>query len=255
MQYRVAAGDMGDANTGNAVLPIQARGMCVSRDGRTILDAVDLEISARPITTVILGPNGAGKSLLVRFLAGLLKPDKGNVTWGNSLPARARASKIGFVFQRPVLLRRTAAENIEFALAITGTEKGERRQRALEILSNAGLGHLAKTHSEVLSGGEQQCIALLRAMACNPDIFLLDEPTSNLDPASVAAIERMIGELRGRGIPVVLITHDLGQARRLADDVIFMHRGRILERTPAEAFFNAPQSREAASYINGEIVL
>ena len=229
--------------------------MSVHRDGRTILDSIDLELSARPVTTVILGPNGAGKSLLIRMLAGLLQPDYGSVRWGKSAPDRARAAKIGFVFQRPVLLRRTAAANVAFALGITGVPKSERAQRALEVLENAGMSHLAETQSGVLSGGEQQRLAIVRALACNPDIIFLDEPTSNLDPASVAAIERMVRDLQGRGIPIVLITHDLGQARRLADDVIFMHRGRVLERTPAPRFFAAPQSREAASYIKGEIVI
>ena len=244
-----------DDNADSSVLPVSANGLHVTREGRTILNAVDVELTAKATATVILGPNGAGKSVLIRILAGLLPPDSGTVLWGNAPPQGTRAAKIGFVFQRPVMLRRTAVANIAYALGLTGTPAQDRAARAYDILANSGLGHLADTPARVLSGGEQQRLAFVRALACNPDIFFLDEPTSNLDPASTAAIELMIRDVRARGIPLVLITHDLGQARRLADDVIFMHRGRILERTPAATFFTTPQTQEAAAFVRGEIVL
>ena len=244
-----------EAKDRSLVLPITARGLRVSHEGRSILEAINLDLAAKPIATVILGPNGAGKSLVIRLLAGLLLPDAGSVSWANSPPDRARAAKIGFVFQQPVLLRRSAVANIAYALRLTGTPSNERLARAHEILRHAGMSHLAETPARVLSGGEQQRLAIVRAMACDPDIFFLDEPTSNLDPASTVAIEQMVRDVRDRGIPFVLITHDLGQARRLADEVIFMHRGCILERTPADQFFINPQTRQAAAYINGEIVI
>ncbi len=237
------------------VLPIRAHGLSVRHDGRCILDGITLELGAEPKITVILGPNGAGKSLLLRILAGLLPTETGTILWADTPPDRARAAKIGFVFQRPILLRRTAAANIAFGLSIAGVPKPEQAQRVRDILTESGMSHLADTPASVLSGGEQQRLALVRALACQPDIFFLDEPAANLDPASTAALEKILHDVLARGIPLVLITHDLGQARRLADDVIFLHRGRICERTSAKQFFIKPASVEAAAFVNGEIVL
>lgn len=237
------------------VLPIVARDVSLSRDGRTILSHVNLEIGVTSNSTVILGPNGAGKSLLVRILAGLVQPDSGCVSWAKAPPDRARAAKIGFVFQRPVMLRRTALENIAYALALPGLCTKDCLERASQILAQAGMSNIAETHARVLSGGEQQRLAIVRAMACDPDIFILDEPTSNLDPASTAAIEQMVRDVRNRGTPIVFITHDLGQARRLADEIVFLHQGRILECTPGAQFFIRPQTPEAAAYIRGDIVI
>ncbi len=237
------------------VLPLAGHGVGVARSGRSILDAVDLSLGAGAGTTIILGPNGAGKSVLIRVLCGLLAPDTGSVTWGGTAPDRARAGKIGFVFQKPVLLRRSARANIEYALAVTGTPRDAQRERADEALRRAGLAHLSETDARVLSSGEQQRLSLARALAMVPGILVLDEPAANLDPASTAAIENVLRGIRDAGTPIVLITHDLGQARRLADEVVFLHKGRIKERTPAQAFFARPQSPEALAYLNGEIVL
>ena len=252
------------------VLPVAGKGLIVTRAGRNILDSVDLALGTKPGTTVILGPNGAGKSVLIRVLCGLLAPDAGAVTWGGTEPDRARMAKIGLVFQRPVLLRRSARANIEYALAVTGTPRtgtprtgtpgtgtprDAQRERADEALRLAGLAHLGDTDARVLSGGEQQRLTLARALATEPGIFVLDEPAANLDPASTAAIENVLRAIRDTGTPIVLITHDLGQARRLADEVVFLHKGRIKERTRAAEFFTQPKSSEAQAYINGEIVL
>lgn len=247
------------------VLPVAGKGLIVTRAGRNILDSVDLALGTKPGTTVILGPNGAGKSVLIRVLCGLLLPDQGVVTWGGTVPDRARMAKIGLVFQRPVLLRRSARANIEYALAVTGTPRtgtprtgtarDAQRERADDALRLAGLAHLSETDARVLSGGEQQRLTLARALATEPDILVLDEPAANLDPASTAAIENVLRAIRDTGTPVVLITHDLGQARRLADEVVFLHKGRIMERTRAAEFFTQPKSPEAQAYINGEIVL
>ena len=237
------------------VLPIACHGVTVSREGRTILDRIDLSLGAQPGLTVILGPNGAGKSVLIRVLCGLLVPDAGAVTWGGTAPDRARMAKIGLVFQKPVLLRRPARANIEYALAVTGTPAGARRQLADAALQRAGLAHLSDTDARVLSSGEQQRLTLARALAVQPGILVLDEPSANLDPASTAAIEKVLRGIRDAGTPVVLITHDLGQARRLSDEVIFLHKGKIIERTQAGKFFTQPKSAEALAYINGEIVL
>lgn len=237
------------------VLPIACRGVTVSRQDRTILDRIDLSLGAESGLTVILGPNGAGKSVLIRVLCGLLMPDAGAVTWGSTAPDRARMARIGLVFQKPVLLRRSARANIEYALGVTGTPKDARRNLADAALQRAGLAHLSDTDARVLSSGEQQRLTLARALAVQPRILVLDEPSANLDPASTAAIENVLRSIRDTGTPVVLITHDLGQARRLSDEIIFLHQGQIIERTQAGRFFTQPQSAEALAYINGEIVL
>lgn len=241
--------------TPSSVLPLSGEALTVMRSGRRILDNVDLSLGTGPGATIILGPNGAGKSVLIRVLSGLLAPDAGTVTWGGTPPDRPRAGKIGFVFQKPVLLRRSARANIEYALGVTGTPKNAQRERADEALHRAGLAHLSETDARVLSSGEQQRLTLARALAVQPDILVLDEPAANLDPASTAAIEIVLRGIRDAGTPIVLITHDLGQARRLADEVIFLHKGRIMERTPARDFFARPKSDEALAYIKGEIVL
>lgn len=241
--------------TGAGVLPLKARAVSMARDGRTLLDRIDVSISAAPAITVLLGPNGAGKSLLVRVLAGLLTPDEGQLTWAGTPPDRRRAAKIGLVFQKPALLNRSARANIDYALKVTGTPPEQRIDRSESALHQAGLTHLAEQSARSLSGGEQQRLALARTIACQPGIFILDEPTANLDPASTASIERLLMSIRKAGTPVFFITHDLAQARRLADAVIFMHRGCILERTDAKAFFSAPQTQAAGRFIAGELLI
>jgi tungstate transport system ATP-binding protein len=239
---------------GGAILPICGEGLAFERGGRRILDRLDVEIAGSG-TLVLVGPNGAGKSVLVRVLAGLLSPTEGRVAWAGTPPDRRRAPKIGFVFQRPVLLRRSALANIEYALAVAGVPRAERDARAHAALARARLTHLAEAPARVLSGGEQQLLSIARALATAPEILILDEPTSNLDPSATKAIEGLISEVRAEGIGVVLITHDLGQARRLADEVAFLHRGRIIERAPSHAFWAEPTSREAQAFLRGEIVL
>jgi tungstate transport system ATP-binding protein len=237
-----------------AILPIRGRGLVFERARRRLLDGIDMEIAGEG-TLVIVGPNGAGKSLLVRVLAGLIAPTAGEVTWAGRAPERRRAPKFGFVFQRPVLLRRSAQANVEYALAVAGVARPERAERAHAALARARLTHLAQAPARVLSGGEQQLLSIARALATAPEILILDEPTSNLDPAATKAIEALLGVVRSEGTRVVLITHDLGQARRLADEVAFLHHGRLVERTQRESFFDRPKSSVAQAFLRGEIVL
>jgi tungstate transport system ATP-binding protein len=244
----------GPRGAASAILPIRGEALVVERAGRRILDGVDIDIDGRG-TLVLMGPNGAGKSLLTRVLAGLVRPTAGRVSWGGVAPDRARAAKIGFVFQRPVLLRRSALANVTYALTVTGAPRPERHARALAALTRARIAHLAETPARVLSGGEQQLLSIARALATEPEILVLDEPTSNLDPAATVAIETLIGEVRSTGVGVVLITHDLGQARRLADEVAFLHHGRLVERSPREQFLLQPRSPQAQAFMRGEIVL
>jgi tungstate transport system ATP-binding protein len=240
---------------GSAILPIRGEGLMVERGERRIIERLDIEVGGAPGTLVIMGPNGAGKSVLVRVLAGLIQPTAGRVAWAGTPPDRARAPNIGFVFQRPVHLRRSALGNVAYALAVAGVAKAARTDRAQAALRRARIAHLAQAPARVLSGGEQQLLAMARALATEPEILILDEPTSALDPAATTAIETLIAEVRADGVPVVLITHDIGQARRLADEVAFLHHGRLIERTPAAAFFAQPASTEAQAFLRGEIVL
>jgi len=204
------------------LLPLKTHDLCFEANGKRIIDHINLSISS-PGITVILGPNGAGKSVLLRLLHGLLEPVKGEVRWGGRLVDEAVRKRQALVFQRPVMMRRSVADNIRFALSLRGF-KGQ-KQRLEKALELAGLKHQANQPAPKLSGGEQQRLAIARALALEPEVLILDEPSSNLDPAATLAIEQLIERARGDGKKVILVTHDLGQARRLGDEIIFMHLG------------------------------
>ena len=216
--------------------------------GTRLVGPLDLAI-AEAGRLVILGPNGAGKSLALRLAHGLIAPTAGTVTWRQDAgPARQ-----AMVFQRPVMLRRSAAANLDFALSLKGLDRAERRARRDEALARAGLEALAGRPARVLSAGEQQRLALARAWALRPRVLFLDEPTANLDPAATRAIEAMVREIGAQGCKIVMTTHDLGQARRLAEAVVFLHQGRIAEAGPAEAFFANPAAPAARAFLAGEL--
>jgi tungstate transport system ATP-binding protein len=248
-------GDFATSQSRPRVLPIAGHGLVVTRSGRTIVAGVGIKIDARPRILVILGPNGAGKSLLLRVLVGLVPPDAGTLTWADTAPDRERAPRIGFVFQRPVMLRRKAIDNVAYMLRAAGVAAEEIMPRARLALEASKLEQLAQTPARLLSSGEQQRLALAGALAREPEILILDEPSSNLDPCSTLEIEERLRQARASGMCTVLVTHDLAQARRLADDIVFMHQGRILARGEAAAFFASPPCAEAAAYVNGEIVV
>jgi tungstate transport system ATP-binding protein len=235
-------------------LPIELKGLVYAAGSKRVIDGVDLTIDSRLITA-ILGPNGAGKSVLLRLMHGLIVPTKGEILWAGSRMDRLMTRRQAMVFQRPVLLRRSVAANISHALALRGVERGSRAIRVDEALKLAGLERHASTPARVLSGGEQQRLCLARALSLEPDVLFLDEPTSSLDPASTMAIERLLLDAQRRGIKVILVTHDVGQARRLAHDVIFLHHGRAVEHQEAESFFAEPRSEGAQSFLSGGLVL
>ncbi len=158
------------------------------------------------------------------------------------------------VFQRPVLLRRSARANILHALSLAGIARTTRNELADDALRRFGLSDIAGSPARVLSGGEQQRLAMARAWALTPDILFLDEPTSALDPGATRAIEAMIAAFHARGVAILMTTHDLGQARRIADDIIFLHAGRIVEAGPADAFFTRPQTEQARAFLAGELL-
>jgi tungstate transport system ATP-binding protein len=229
----------------------ETRGLVYRAGARNLIDGIDLRVSSRSLT-VVLGPNGAGKSLLLRLMHGLLRPTAGEVLWGGRPLDEALRQSQAMVFQRPVLLRRSVAANIRFVLQLRGKE---RDGRVREILEEVGLGDRARQPARLLSGGEQQRLTLARALALEPRVLFMDEPTASLDPASTAAIEAIVQRAHGRGTKILFITHDLGQARRLADDVVFLNRGRLVEHTPADRFFEEPESTAARDYLAGRLVL
>ena len=218
----------------------------------TILDRVSLTFAAGA-PTVLIGPNGAGKTTVLRLAMGLLAPTAGSVTWAGRDDVGPNRRAI--MFQRPTMLRRSAAGNVRYALAAAGCARADRAARAAELLDLVGLAPLTGRPARRLSGGEQQRLALARALARDPELLLLDEPTASLDPAAVKGIEDLIRTIAARGIKVVMATHDLGQARRLAGDIVFMHRGRLVEHANAEVFFAAPQTADAAKFIRGELLV
>jgi tungstate transport system ATP-binding protein len=233
-------------------LPIVLENAAVVVGSLTILDNIALTLAAGS-PTVLVGPNGGGKTTLLRLAMGLIAPSRGRVTWGGRIDAASTRRAI--VFQRPVMLRRSADGNIHYALSAAGVARNERAARAAELLGLVGLSELGGRPARKLSGGEQQRLALARALAKEPQVLFLDEPTASLDPAASKAVEDVIRTVTLRGIKVVMATHDLGSARRLAGDVVLLHRGRIVETADATTFFAHPATREARSFVAGELLI
>lgn len=233
------------------MLPLVLQDVSFVAGGRAIIDRVSCELAAGP-RTVILGPNGSGKSVLMRLCHGLLTPTVGRIFWrGTSEAHRPRSQAM--VFQRPVMLRRSAIGNVTYGLALAGVSRTERDRRAREVLDAVGLSSVAGRPARVLSGGEQQRLALARAWALAPEVLFLDEPTANLDPGAAREVERIVDQIHASGTKIVMTTHNLGQARRLADEILFMSGGRVLDHAPVERFFEAPATAEAAAFIEGEL--
>jgi tungstate transport system ATP-binding protein len=233
-------------------LPIVLEGLSVMAGAVTILDRIALAI--RPGTpTILIGPNGSGKTTLLRVLMGLQPPSAGRITWGGR--DDAAPEKRALVFQRPTMLRRSAGANLRYALNAAGIPHADHEQRIAELLQLVGLESLVHRPARRLSGGEQQRLALARALARDPALLMLDEPAASLDPAATKAIEDIIRAVSARGVKVVLSTHNLGQARRLGGEVVFMHRGRIIESGPATDMLENPKTPEARTFISGELLV
>lgn len=226
-------------------------GVSFGANGSRIIENVNVALLPSGVT-MIMGPNGAGKSVLVRLLHGMLKPTAGEIRWGHQKLNDGLRKRQAMVFQSPVLLRRSVAANVAFALRLRDVNK---RHGCQAFLDRVGLAEHAGKPARLLSGGERQRLAVARALATKPDILFLDEPTASLDPASAALIEDIVLAVARQGVKIVFITHDAGQARRLADEVLFMHRGKLVEHAPATEFFDRPRSREARDYLSGRIVL
>lgn len=242
---------LADMRAADSILPLCAEGLGFSAGDVEILRDVSLTITAGP-PTLLIGANGAGKSVLLRLLHGLLKPSAGRVFW--AMPTEHAARRQAMVFQRPVLLRRSVLANTLYPLTLAGVARKERVTRAQEALALVGLADRAADPARKLSVGQQQRLALARAAALQPELLFLDEPSASLDPAATRAVEEIVLKLAARGTKIVMTTHDLAQARRLAGDVVFLHRGSVLEQAPAEAFFRQPASATARAFLRGELV-
>ena len=232
------------------ILPLVVQGLGFRAGAVHALRDVTLKIE-KGSRNIVLGPNGAGKSVLLRLLHGLLVPTTGTIDWAGSDESAARRAQ-AMVFQRPVMLRRTVRENVEFALEVGGAS--DARVSAEAALDRVGLLPIADRAARLCSGGEQQRVALARAWALRPEVLFLDEPTASLDPAATRAIEAIIGAMHAQGTTIVMTTHNLGQARRIADRVLFLHYGRLVEDTPADEFFEKPKSPEAAAFVKGDLL-
>src|SRR6185503_1284737 len=239
LECRGVSDQRGGATPLRMILPLRLEGVTY----RDIIKPLSLELGAGP-STIILGANGAGKSVLMRLMHGLLQPNTGTISWSS-------AGRQAMVFQRPVMLRRSALANVAYALEVSGTAQADKI--AMEALQEVGLAHVARRPARVLSGGEQQRLALARAWALHPEVLFLDEPTASLDPSATREIERVIRAFDAAGTKIIMATHNLGQARRLGDEVLFVHLGRLVERTAVDEFFASPASPEAAAFIKGEL--
>ncbi len=231
------------------MLPLLLDQVSFAVDGRAIIDRISAEIGYGP-RTVILGPNGAGKSVFMRLCHGLLRPSAGSVRWTSPNGGRQRQA---MVFQRPVMLRRSALANVVYGLRVAGFSRTESRLRAQDVLEAVGLSGVADRPARVLSGGEQQRLAVARAWALGPEVLFLDEPTANLDPGATRDVETIVGQIHASGTKIVMTTHNLGQAKRLGDEILFLSQGRLVDRGPVDRFFRNPASPEAEAFIRAEV--
>lgn len=233
------------------LLPLRVRSAMVMRAGQRLIGPVDLDIGPDGIL-VIIGPNGSGKTTLLRMMHGLDSVHSGSLVWSiDENRARARQS---FVFQTPIILRRTVCDNLAFPLALCGMARSAARARATVFAERFQLDQLLHQPAGRISGGEQQKLALARALIREPEILFLDEPCANLDGRATRAIETLLKATRSSGTKIVLSTHDLGQARRLADHVLFLLDGRIHETAGAASFFAGPTTPEAVRFLAGDII-
>lgn len=235
------------------ILPLRLESVCFDAGGKRLIDGIGLTLEAG-IRTFVIGPNGAGKSLLLRLCHGLIQPTAGRVRWAEGTSSQEARRRQAMVFQRPVLLRRSVLANMVYALSVAGVARAGRRESAMAALERFGLAALADSPARVLSGGEQQRLALARAWTLQPEVLFLDEPTSALDVRGIREVEEALTHFHETGTKIVMTTHDFGQARRQADEIVFLHHGRLVEVTPAERFFREPQSEEARAFIKGELL-
>ena len=235
----------------DTILPLRVSDALVTRGKKRILGPVSLTLEGEGLT-IALGPNGAGKTTLLRMMHGMERLASGTSTWSQGIEIAFK--KQAFVFQRPIMMRRSVLDNMTYPLRLRGMSKGAAQKAAMDWLDRVGLTDAAGRMAPRLSGGEKQKLALARALILEPEVLFLDEPCANLDGRAIREIEGMLQDARAGGTRIVMSTHDLGQARRLADDVLFLYRGKVHESGPAKRFFDRPETPEAAAFVKGEIV-
>lgn len=233
------------------ILPLHVKNASVKKHGKRIIGPIDLEISDAGFT-IIMGPNGSGKTTLMRLLHGLESPREGTTTWNSDLK-NAQLNQ-SFVFQTPIMLRRTAIENIIYPLKLRGIDTNAAAEIANKWISKINLGASSNLNARYLSGGEKQKLSLARALATKPQLLLLDEPTANLDGSATKEIEKLLQDAHDAGTRIIMTTHDIGQGKRLAEDLIFLYRGNIHEQGIAKSFFKKPATREAQAFLKGDIL-
>lgn len=232
-------------------LPLNVRDVVFKSQDSMLIDNINLEISSNN-TTIILGHNGSGKSLLLKLLHGVISPYSGTITWNQMAPSTQQYWRT-FLLQRPTFFHQSVLFNIEFVLKVANTPKSEYHFRCEQALEICGLTDLAHRNTHSLSGGELQKLSLARAWVLEPSVVLLDEPTVALDPPSVIGFENIIQQFESSNTKVIMTTHDITQAKRLANEIVFIDRGKILEHSPADHFFSAPKSKQAENFLGGKL--
>ncbi|RKF16985.1 ATP-binding cassette domain-containing protein [Roseovarius spongiae] len=233
------------------MLPLVATGVTVTRRGKRLIGPVDLNIEGDGVT-VVIGPNGAGKTTLLQALHGITRLNAGTVRW--ACPATQARRAQAFVFQTPVMLRRSVLENLIYPLRAGGMARKAALALGREWCGRIGLGAAEGRPATVLSRGEKQKLAIARALIIEPAVLFLDEPSASLDGGATREVETLIETAAKGGTRVILSTHDMGQARRLARDAVFLLRGRVHERGPAPEFFHSPGTAQARAFLAGDIV-
>ncbi len=228
-------------------LPIYIKDLSLILDERKILSSLNLSINSDDVT-VIMGPNGAGKSIFLKILNGILTPTSGYITWNNKKQFSDTINTQAFVFQKPILLRRSVIANLDYMDSVLGNKKKISKDRLLEIVQ---LKKQKNQPARMLSLGEQQRLSLIRSLMLRPNLLLLDEPTANLDPASTKIIEDIILNLKMMGIKIIFVTHNILQAKRIADEIIFLNEGKMVEHLNKQEFFSNSKSIEVQNYLNG----
>ncbi len=233
----------------SVLFPLRLDQVQVRRRDKRVLGPLDLELESGG-TTIIIGPNGSGKTTLLKVMHGIERTNAGQVTWARDEPA-----KHAFVFQSPIVLRRTVYENLAYPLRLLKTPKPHIAMAVQDWLTRAGLSAVADSPATRLSGGERQKLAIARALIRKPEVLFLDEPCANLDGHATREIEALLQETAANGTRLVMATHDMGQARRMAQHLVFLLDGTVHETGPANPLFSNPRTPELAAFLRGDIVV
>ena len=233
------------------LFPVRLEGAMSTRRGQVLVGPVDLALDGSG-TCVVIGPNGAGKTTLLRMMHGAARVSRGTITWTCTTEEAHRHQ--AFVFQRPVMLHRSVEANLAYPLLVHGTSRRDAREAAADWAARVGLLTVLNRPATSLSGGEQQKLAIARALIGQPKLLFLDEPCAALDGRAMREIEDILLAAKAAGTVLIMSTHNMGQARRLADQVVFMLQGRVHEQGAAERFFDRPETSDARAFLKGDIV-